>query len=41
MAPKNSEMLNLWFGFVELVRYIDDDKEWLDRELEFCKNWKG
>ena len=36
LAPQNSEIMNLWRGFVDLVRYIDDNKEWLDRELEFC-----
>ena len=39
-APLNSEMLNLWKGFVELVHYIDENKEWLDRELEICKHLK-
>ena len=39
-APQNSEMLNLWRGFVELVHYIDENKEWLDRELEICKHLK-
>lgn len=39
-APLNSEMLNLWKGFVELVHYIDENKEWLDRELEICKKLK-
>ena len=39
-APLNSEMLNLWKGFVELVHYIDENKEWLDRELEVCKHLK-
>lgn len=33
-------MLNLWKGFVELVHYIDKNKEWLDRELEICKHLK-
>ncbi len=39
-APRNSEMLNLWKGFVELVHYIDENKEWLDRELDVCKHLK-
>ena len=37
LAPRNSEMLNLWKGFVELVHYIDENQEWLERELEVCK----
>ena len=37
---KKSEMLNLWKGFIELVHYIDENKEWLDRELEICKHLK-
>ena len=40
LAPLNSEMLNLWKGFVELVHYIDENKEWLDRELEICQHLK-
>ena len=33
-------MLNLWKGFVELVHYIDENQEWLERELEVCKKLK-
>ena len=33
-TPRNREMLNLWKGFVELIHFIDDNKKWLDRELE-------
>ena len=40
LAPRNSEMLNLWKGFVELVHYIDENQEWLERELEVCKKLK-
>lgn len=40
-APRNSGMLNLWKGFVELVHYfIDENQEWLERELEVCKKLK-
>ena len=39
-APRNSEILNLWKGFVELVHYIDENQEWLERELEVCKKLK-
>ena len=35
LAPRNSEMLNLWKGFIELVHYIDENKEWLDRHPLF------
>lgn len=37
LAPLNNEMLNLWKGFVELVRYIDNNKVWLDEMLAICK----
>ena len=34
--PRNSKMLNLWKGFVKLVHYIDENREWLDATYAMC-----
>ena len=28
-APRNSEMLNLWRDFLKVVKFIDENQEWL------------
>jgi hypothetical protein len=28
-APRNSEMLNLWRDFLIVVKFIDENREWL------------
>lgn len=30
LAPQMFEILNLWEGFVEVVKFIDNNKVWLD-----------
>ena len=30
LAPRNSEMLNLWQDFLKVVDFIDDNHEWLN-----------
>ena len=30
LAPRNSEMLNLWRDFLKVVDFIDDNHEWLN-----------
>ena len=29
LAPRNSEMLNLWRDFLKVVKFIDENREWL------------
>ncbi|MBR1434087.1 MAG: hypothetical protein IJ584_03120 [Bacteroidales bacterium] len=29
LAPRNSEMLNLWRDFLIVVKFIDENREWL------------
>ena len=29
LAPQNSEMLNLWRDFLIVVKFIDENREWL------------
>ena len=35
-APQNSEILNLWNDFLKVVKFIDENKEWLNPLLGYA-----
>jgi hypothetical protein len=34
LAPRNSEMLNLWRDFLTVVKFIEENQEWLEPLLK-------
>jgi len=39
-APRNSEMLNLWRDFLKVVKFIDENQEWLNPLLVHAAKMK-
>lgn len=37
LAPRNSEMLNLWRDFLQVVKFIDENQEWINPLLRHLK----
>lgn len=40
LAPRNSEMLNLWRDFLTVVKFIDENQEWLNPLLVHAAKMK-
>jgi hypothetical protein len=34
LTPRNSEMLNLWRDFLTVVKFIEENQEWLEPLLK-------